>query len=164
MPTQHLPALAAAGESVPLARDGSAQQTIVLAEQASDSIRRSAATLAEYLRRISGAEFQVTTGDGSTGIALGLPAHFPALRLKDAWRMPGPFDRERYLLRSHARGLHLVGATELAVEHAVWDLLYRIGYRQFFPGPTWEVTPEVRDLSVAVDAVESPDYHSRRIW
>ena len=106
----------------------------------------------------------MTTGDGSTGIALGLPAHFPALRLKDAWLNPGLFDRERYLLRSHARGLYVVGATELAVEHAVWDLLYRIGYRQFFPGPTWEVVPEVRDLSLAVDAEESPDYHSRRIW
>jgi hypothetical protein len=175
MPTQYLlaflliilgslPAWAAAGESVPLARDGSAQQTVVLAEQASGSLRRSAATLAEYLRRIAGAEFQVTTGDGSRGIALGLPAHFPALRLEDAWLAPGLFDRERYLLRSHARGLYVVGATELAVEHAVWDLLYRIGYRQFFPGPTWEVVPEVRDLQVAVDAEESPDYHSRRIW
>ncbi len=175
MPTRHppaflffilssLPAIAAAVESVQLASDGSAHQQIVVVPQASDSLRRSAATLAEYLQRISGAEFRVTTGDGSTGIALGLPAHFPALRLKDAWLNPGLFDRERYLLRSHARGLYVVGATELAVEHAVWDLLYRIGYRQFFPGPAWEVVPEVSDVSLAVDAEESPDYHSRRIW
>jgi len=159
-----LPAFTAAAESVPIARDGASQQAIVVAADASESVRQSAATLAEYLQRISGATFAVKSGDGSTGIALGLAAHFPMLQWKDAWLKPSPFERERYLLRSHARGLYVVGATELAVEHAVWDLLYRIGYRQFFPGKTWEVVPEIRDLSIAVDVEEAPDYHSRRIW
>ena len=157
-------AATARGESVPLARDGSARQPIVLAEQASAAIRRSAATLAEYLGRISGAEFPVTTGDGSRGIAVGLAADFPALGLEGVWLHPGLYDRERYRLRSHADGLVVVGASELAVEHAVWDLLYRLGYRQFFPGPTWEVVPEVRELRIAVDTDQAPDYHSRRIW
>ncbi len=159
-----LPAFAVSAESVPIARDAAAQQAIVVAADASDSVRQSAATLAEYLQRICGAKFDVRAGNGSTGIALGLPADFPMLRLKDAWLKPGPFEREKYLLRSHAQGLYVVGATELAVEHAVWDLLYRIGYRQFFPGQTWEVVPEIRDLSIAVDVEEAPDYHSRRIW
>lgn len=159
-----LPALAAAAESVPIARDGASQQAIIAAVDASESVRQSAATLAEYLQRISGAEFEVKSGDGSTGIALGLAARFPMLQWKDAWLKPSPFERERYLLRSHARGLYVVGATELAVQHAVWDLLYRIGYRQFFPGKTWEIVPEIRDLSIAVDVEEAPDYHSRRIW
>ena len=159
-----IPTVAASAESVQLARDGASQQAIVVAVDATESIRQSAATLAEYLQRICGAKFQVITGDGSSGIAVGLAAHFPALRLKDAWLQPGLFDREKYLLRSHAQGVYVVGATELAVEHAVWDLLYRIGYRQFFPGKTWEVVPAIRDLSIAVDVEESPDYHSRRIW
>ena len=99
-----LPAFAVSAESVPIARDGAAQQAIVVAADASDSVRQSAATLAEYLQRICGAKFDVRTGDGSTGIALGLPAHFPVLRLKDAWLKPGPFEREKYVLRSHAQG------------------------------------------------------------
>jgi len=159
-----LPAWASPAESVHLARDGTARQAIVIVDDASAAVRQSAVTLAEYLQRICGGEFQVISGDSSTGIAIGLPAQFPALGLTDAWLQPGPMDRERYLLRSHAQGLYVVGATELAVEHAVWDLLYRIGYRQFFPGPTWEVVPEIRDVTVTVDTDQSPDYHNRRIW
>lgn len=159
-----LSAVAAAAEPVSIAREGAAQQAIVVAAEAADSVRKSAATLAEYLQRICGAKFEVRTGDGSSGLALGLAAHFPSLPLNEGWLKPGPFQRERYLLRSHARGLYVVGATELALEHAVWDLLYRVGYRQFFPGRTWEVIPEIRDLSMAVDVEQTPDYHSRRIW
>ncbi len=159
-----LPACAASPVSAPIARDGTALLGITVAADASGAIRQSAMTLAEYLGRITGAEFSVVTGGGSSGIAVGLPAHFPELRLEGAWLDPGMFERERYLLRSHAQGLYVVGATELAVEHAVWDLLRRLGYRQFFPGKAWEVVPEIRDLAVPVDAEESPDFHTRRIW
>ena len=76
----------------------------------------------------------------------------------------GPFEREDYLLRSHAGGLYLLGSTDLAVSHAAWDLLYRIGYRQFFPGDTWEVVPSTPALSIAVEARESPSFYARRIW
>ena len=57
-----------------------------------------------------------------------------------------------------------MGATELAGEHAVWDLLYRLGYRQFFSGAVWEAVPRTDDVTVAVDVRESPDYHARRLW
>ena len=58
----------------------------------------------------------------------------------------------------------LLGASDLAVTHAVWDLLYRLGYRQFFPGRVWEVIPVQQRLSIKVDASESPAFCSRRIW
>ncbi|MFW6061108.1 MAG: DUF4838 domain-containing protein, partial [Phycisphaeraceae bacterium] len=51
-----------------------------------------------------------------------------------------------------------------ATEHAVWDLLHRLGHRQFFPGRTWEVVPEAPTLRIAVDTLEKPDFHTRRIW
>ena len=58
----------------------------------------------------------------------------------------------------------VVGATDLAVEHAVWDLLYRLGHRQFFPGATWEVIPKSAILHVEVDVREHPSYYARRLW
>ncbi|MBL8828957.1 MAG: DUF4838 domain-containing protein [Planctomycetaceae bacterium] len=73
-------------------------------------------------------------------------------------------DRENYLLRSHTNGLLLLGSTELAVRHAVWDLLHRIGYRQYFPGKHWEIVPRKRDVSLDVDTLEKPSYLARRIW
>lgn len=146
-----------------IARDGNSLASVVVAESASPRTRAAAETLSEQLRRISEAKFAVQTGAGVSGIVLGTVRDFP----KFAGELPlEPRDdqREEYLLRSHERGVWLIGTTDLAVEHAVWDLLHRLGYRQFFPGKTWEVVPHLSDLSIAVDDVERPSYHARNIW
>ena len=46
----------------------------------------------------------------------------------------------------------------------MWDLLYRIGYRQYFPGENWEIIPRQQTLTLAINVEEAPDYHSRWIW
>lgn len=150
--------------AVQLASDGRAKLVVVVSTNAGDGIRRSAEQLAAQLSRIAGAAFSVTNGDGATGIAVGRAADFPALELKTDWDPGDITRREDYLLRSHAKGLFVLGATELAVEDAVWDLLHRLGYRQFFPGEHWEIVPGIRDLGIEVDALEHPDYLARRIW
>jgi len=159
--------LAPAAESSPvtrLAADGKALQPIVIAEQATPRVKKAAETLAQYLGQIASAPFEVTTGNGTIGIAVGQASDFPELKLSNNLNAEGPARLEQYLLRSHERGLYVIGASELAVEHAVWDLLYRLGHRQFFPGEVWEVVPNVPTLEVAVDALELPDYYTRRIW
>jgi hypothetical protein len=156
-------ALAAATE-VPLAHEGRACLPIVVATHASSSTQHTAENLARQLERISGAGFTVTNGDGTAGIAVGQARDFPALAVKVDWPSTDPTKREDYLLRSHPRGLLVLGATDLAVEHAVWALLHELGYRQFFPGAHWEVVPALRDLRVAVDRTGHPDYFARRIW
>lgn len=139
-------------------------QPVIVSGQASGRVRAAADTLASYLSRMSGAPVPVETGTGARGIAVGLPEHFPALGLESMFDGADITRREEYLLRAHAGGLLVVGATELAVEDAVWDLLYRLGYRQYFPGATWEVVPEPRDLQIGIDSFERPAYLSRRIW
>lgn len=146
-----------------LSSEGKAKMSVRIGAQASPAVRAVAAELAKMLGRLSGAEFTVETGDGSRGIVLGRPAEFTRLPFTAAFGS-GPFEREDYLLRSTTGGLFLLGAGEGAVSHAVWDLLYRLGFRQYFPGPTWEVLPPPRDLSIAVDVRESPSFHARRIW
>ncbi len=150
--------------SVPLARGGKALVPVVVARDCPARVRQAAADLASYLGRITGAEFAVTTGDGTSGLAVGFPAQFQALPFQGRWANPAAGEREDYLLRTHPGGAYLLGATGTAVEHAVWDFLHRLGYRQFFPGDRWEVVPHAPDLSAAVDAEESPAYRSRRIW
>ena len=144
--------------------NGSPLMTVVVSDKASDRVKAAAATLAEYLATISSAKIKVTSGDGATGLAVGLASDFPKLGLAGRFVVSGIDDREHYLLKSHTRGLHVIGATESAVEHAVWDLLYRLGHRQFFPGPTWEIIPRTPDVSIAVNADQRPDYRARRIW
>lgn len=149
--------------SVRLAVDGKALLPVVVGPQPTERIRRVAGTLADYLGRISGAKFMVESGNGQTGIAVGLAGDFPALDLQSAWDAKDPARREDYLLRSRAGGVEVIGASELAVEYAAWDLLYRLGHRQFFPGPTWEIVPRSADLAIAVDVREHPSFLSRDV-
>jgi len=58
----------------------------------------------------------------------------------------------------------LLGATDTAVDYAVWDFLYRLGYRRYFPGERWEIIPPARDLAIELDVVTRPDYFTRVIW
>ncbi|MCX7047147.1 MAG: DUF4838 domain-containing protein [Candidatus Sumerlaeota bacterium] len=150
--------------TIALANDGKALQPVVIATSASARVREAAQMLSRYLERISEAKFQVITGDGKSGIAVGLAADFPGVAPGESMAGNDPTKREDYLLRSHAGGIYMLGASEMAVEHAVWDLLYRIGHRQFFPGAHWEVIPRARNLSIAVNTREHPAYYSRRIW
>lgn len=146
-----------------LSSQGRAAMAVRIGAQASPAVRATAAELAKMLGRLAGAEFAVETGDGSQGIVLGRPGDFTRLPFTAKYGT-GPFDHEDYLLQSDRGALHLIGASDLAVSHAAWDLLYRLGHRQFFPGPTWEVLPQPRDLSISVAASGRPSFHARRIW
>lgn len=158
------PAPAAGPAPCPLARDGKPLHQVVVGSKASDRTRAAARTLAAQLGRITGGAFEVADGDGAAGLAVGRAADFPGLDLAGRFAPGDATRREEYVLRTHPGGAWLVGATDVAVEHAVWDFLHRAGYRQYFPGRNWEVVPRRPDLAVAADAFEAPDYHARRIW
>ena len=153
----------AADTPAKLAADGRSLIPIVVAESASEATRKAAQTLAAQLQKITDAVFNVRAGDGASGIVVGTVLDFPKLAGKLP-HVPNDDEREIYRLRSHEGGVWLIGTTELAVEHAVWDFLYRLGYRQFFPGPTWEVVPHSPELLIAVNVVERPSYLARNIW
>jgi len=152
---------AAAPKEATLAVGGKATVKVVVAPNASEQVKQSAGELAEMLGRITGGEFEVTEGDGATGLAVGTATDFPALGLTGTLKVKTLADEETYILRSHAKGVHLVGATPVAAGHAVWDLLYRLGYRQFFPTEAWEVVPVSRGLAIAVDVRETPAFFAR---
>ncbi len=149
---------------VTLARDGKPAWPIVVPAKSSERVRQAAQNLADYLGKITGGKFDVQPGDGTTAVAVGLAKDYPAVSSPKELASSDPTRTEDYWLHSHDKGLHLLGASELAVEHAVWDLLQRVGYRQFFPGETWEFVPSERNLSVAIASLEHPSYHMRRIW
>jgi hypothetical protein len=101
-----------------------------------------------------------------SGISLGIDGDFP-----DAgWPYQGVFRpndtlsggvlrpdrlglREQYVLSTPQGSNRLIvaGATVEGLRAAVWDLLGRLGYRHYFPTPTWEVIPQ--DSTVTVPAL-----------
>lgn len=152
--------------AVKLTNHGRAAMVITLGTQASGDAELAQMTqwLAATLNTMTDADFQVKVSDQPEGIAIGLPSDFTSLKLSDRFDPQQITRREEYILRSHSQGVHVIGATPLAVMDAVADLLHRLGYRRFFPGNNWEVIPHTPELSVAVDVFETPDYLSRRIW
>ena len=136
--------------SVQIAENGRARLPVVIASEES---RPAATELRAMLQRVTGAEFTIETSTEPRGLFLALEESAPSMT-----------EREDYTMRSEKERLVIRGRSPQALEHAVWDLLHRCGVRQFFPGKTWEIVPRVPSLAVEVDAKESPDYHSRRIW
>ena len=87
---------------------GRAQLPIVVAEKAADGTRLVAKELADYLSRISGATFEVQTGDGSRGVVLGTLAEFPHAELAPGLAIRNTYDgKEAYAIRTEARRLLL---------------------------------------------------------
>jgi hypothetical protein len=150
-----------AGVALTLARGGTALHAVVVGATATEPVQAAAHDLADTLQRISGARFEVRPGDGTSGLAVGTAADFPAMGLTPGFA-PGPFHQDDYLLRSHAQGVWLIGASGAAVDLAVWDFLYRLGYRLYFLTDTWEVVPHTPEPQIAVDTLETPDYINRR--
>ncbi len=140
---------------VVLSEKGKAELPIVIPVEASERHQAISDSFADMLERISGAEFSILTEAGQASAI--------RLEIKNGPK-PKISEREHYSIRSDSNGLILQGTTELALEHAVWDLLHRLGYRQFFPGEKWEIIPTIDKLTVAIDTRQAPDYQSRRIW
>lgn len=130
---------------------------VVLSADASERTRQAAADLAEILSQM--------TGDPGTIIVEDAVTVARAIRLINENNANSALDRERYRIRSTTDGnLILSGSSDLAVQHAVWDLLHRLGYRQYFPGDHWQIVPQSKAPTIALDIETSPDYAARRIW
>lgn len=148
---------------IEITRNGKALIPIVVAKTADQRTLSAANSLADQLRRISGAAFEVITGNPDKGIVIGTVADFKEL-------FPLKIDQndmtinELYYLRTHNKGVNILGVSPLAVENAVWDILQRIGYRQFFATSKWEYVPQQSNIKLKLDIEESPDYINRGIW
>ncbi|MCX7705012.1 MAG: DUF4838 domain-containing protein [bacterium] len=153
-----------AGEKFQIAKGKVALTDIVISESPTERTKQAAKDLAEYLGKIANCQFKIVSGDGKKGIAVGRFEDFPSLQLKEKPDQKDMTKRELYVLRSHKNGIYIIGATDTAVEDGVWDLLYQLGYRQFFQTSKWEYIPKQEELSINIDKVEVPDYYSRRIW
>lgn len=153
-----------AAEKFQIAKGKAALTDIVISESATERTKQVAKDLADYLGKIANCQFKIVSSDGKKGIAVGRFEDFPALQLKEKSDPKDMTKRELYVLRSHRNGVYVIGASDTAVENGVWELLYLLGYRQFFPTANWEYVPVQEDLSINVDKIEVPHYYARRIW
>jgi len=148
-----------------LARGGKALLPIVISDKASAGTKAVAADLKKYLDQMSGANFEIKTGDGTSGIVLGNKDEFPVPALDKALAIVNGFDgREAYAIRTRENKLLLLGATDQGTSHAAYRLLEEMGCRWFFPAKEWEVIPTTADLKFAKEITDRPNFLSRDIW
>ncbi len=155
---------AASGEPFVLAEGGKAPAAIVLSEQATDRQKVLAEELAKNLRRISGAEFEVVTGDGHQGIVLGTLREFPVPQWQEALKIRGHDGVEAYGIRSDAKRLLVLGATDLGLDRGITRLLETLGCRWFFPNTVWHIVPRHDRVAVDLNVTDRPALASRVIW
>lgn len=160
-----LTAVSEAPASVALANSGVARLPIIISPTASESTRAVATELSDYLKRITGADFSLETGDGARGILVGTLAEFPDASLDEALAIRDTFDgKEAFAIRTETNRIRLIGATDLGASHAVFRLLEHLGCRWYFPAPEWEHIPTQSTLSVSLNETDRPAIPSRRIW
>lgn len=147
-----------------VASEGQAKFKVVVSPTATDTVKKHVADLAAMLEKISGAKFEIVAGDGQDGIAVGTAADFPQAPVNGRLDSQDVMRGDEYIIKTHAKGIWLVGATDVAAGHAVWDFIYRMGYRQYFPGKTWEIIPTRKKIEVSLDVFSSPSYITRDIW
>ena len=144
--------------------DSKPLMSIVVAKSAAQKTRDAASNLAKYLDKMTGGEFKVVDGDGTTGIAVGTVGDFPKLKFKPTFDLMDPGERQGYAIKSHGDGVFVIGATPQAVSYAVFDFLYRLGFRRYFPIEKWTIIPKKKRLAFSLNIREVPDYYSRNVW
>jgi hypothetical protein len=151
-----------ATDSFHLAEGGRVLAPILISPEASEQTKAVATELAAYLRRITGAEFEVKAGaEQKGGIFLAVKDTFPIRNTYDG--------REAYSIVTDEDGVHLTGATDMAVSHAAFAFLEELGCRWFFPAKEWEVIPNKPSLFAIGRSREPgedsrPKILARRIW
>lgn len=144
-----------------LAEKGRALTSIVIPAQAGEETKSLARDLADGLHQITGGDFEIKTGDASQGLLVGTAEEWPGILPPVAAGLPPNLAREDYVLKSGKEKLWIVGRTATGLQDAVWDFLYRLGFRQFYPGKNWEIWPHLPDLAISLDVFETPDFYHR---
>ncbi len=156
------PSSAAAAMPVAIASEGKARLPVLVSTDASQEVKALAGELVDGLNKITGGQFQLKEGRHSDGaIVIGTDTEWPGVLPAPEEGLAASLCREDYLLKANAGSVWLIGRTELGVQNALWDFLHRLGFRQFLPGPHWEIWPSRPDISVGFNDFEKPDYFSR---
>lgn len=161
-----LPVVAPSSSSaLPIAKDGKALVEIHVSPTNNTALLEHARELGGYLHRMTGAEFALATKPfEGTGILLTLCDAATPISNADREKLRS-LNKEAYLLDAGSRRLLIVGNSEKAAQHGVFDLLEQLGCRWLIPSERWTIVPRTPDLSVPViHRFGEPAYRFRSIW
>jgi hypothetical protein len=135
------------------------------AEKQRRRLRESARDLAYYLEKISGAKIEVVT-NAPTADDKRMPILIGGLAeaMFGPPQKPTPF-RQGFRVVIDAKGIGLVGESDLATSYAIYELLERLGCRWFMPSEMGECIPDKKRLTLpTMDISSAPATVYRDIW
>ena len=154
--------------AVEIARDGKTSAVIV-----ENGFKDSAASLQEYLKKMTGAGPRIVATESA------VPAGAPRIVLQKVARIAGSSAgataRQAYRIQTQGNALRLSGASDKAVDYAVWGLLedhlgchFYTARTQFmkYLGPDLEVVPSQPTVSLdKINDMQEPAFVSRGyVW
>ena len=162
-----------AAASLDLARNGSTEAVILLPAPADEIEQEAAAELAEYLKKITGADFAVVAeeaGQKLKGPVLSVGRTNLAEQLASKLEWPGLEHREAFRIKRAGKVIVIRGnidseAASEASRHGVYTFLEHLGVRWFLPGELGERYPRIRDLTIEqLDTIDAPAMDFRKAF
>ncbi len=152
-----------AGEGFAVSEAGAARCAIYQPADATAARHALTEELQRAIGLVCGVTIPIATRINETGqIVLGLADEFDSVA--EALGLPalGP---EGVVITTEAdpATLWVLANTELGLQHAVYRLLHHIGYRWYFPDPTWTIVPTNEHLTIQIDIREKPAFDHRLI-
>lgn len=156
-------------EEVTLIEDGQARAEIIADTRGAtpagaDILKDAANWLSAALKAASGAKMSVADHPGDTAAVIIARAETWPDVARSAGLNSDGYDDYAISTNPTAQRVYVLGNSEDAARHGVADLLRQWGFRWFAPSPRWHVTPRFKDLTLDLNAVESPQLIERRIW
>lgn len=110
--------------------------------------------LRAQLARMAGDPGIQAVQPGQPGFRVGTYEEWSAYELLDppAWLVDPQHD---HVIQTTTDSVLIVARDGEMLDRAVWRFLQQLGYRQFFPTATWEIVPQVTDLSLFLDLRET---------
>jgi hypothetical protein len=158
----------AESKELKLASDGKALYTIVTDSNPSEVKKYAAEQLAQYLQKITGAKFAISSKkDGPSIIVSGIASLDSAAQKS----MDGKLNGDGYVIMVQARDIYLAGSDPANVLYSVYGFLEKLGCRWLSPGfdfydGQYEYVPTVKNLTYqqSGDIFQSPSMKYRKLY
>jgi hypothetical protein len=122
---------------------GTVQTTL----NASADTKAKANELAGLLAKMTGQAIAITSGVPGPGIRIGT---LEELKTEPNVKPLITKFKDDYILITKNKAVTIVGKDQGTLDLGMWRFFEILGYRQFFPGPTWEYIPQLSTLYVDI--------------
>jgi hypothetical protein len=159
--------VSAMGSGLTVVDEGQARAVIVIRPDADMQTRKAARVLAEYVKKSTGAELPLISGDGQEADgSIRVFVGESALEVEpDVVDELAGLDEQGFLIRSQDDHILIVGPSVWGTLHGVYDFLERyVGVRWLLPGPDGEDVPQLSSIVVPFGEIkDEPAFTYRTI-